>query len=135
MEQATVNVTSTAGGEPEGHLAEMEAKTNQINNPEANPVEALENTPEARPEWLPEKFKSPEDMAKAYGELEKKNSAPAGEQSTGETPTQEEAQETAEKLGIDFQGLSQEFAEHGQLSDEAYTDLEAKGLPKDVVDA
>ena len=25
-----------------------------------------------RPEWLPEKFSSPEDMAKAYGELESK---------------------------------------------------------------
>ena len=27
---------------------------------------------DGRPEWLPEKFSSPEDMAKAYSELEKK---------------------------------------------------------------
>ena len=27
---------------------------------------------ESRPEWLPEKFKNAEDMAKAYGELESK---------------------------------------------------------------
>ena len=27
---------------------------------------------ETRPEWLPEKFKTPEDLAKSYGELEKK---------------------------------------------------------------
>ncbi len=25
-----------------------------------------------RPEWLPEKYKTPEDLAKAYGELETK---------------------------------------------------------------
>ncbi|WP_421876594.1 hypothetical protein [Pacificispira sp.] len=30
------------------------------------------DTQEDRPEWLPEKFKSPEDMAKAYANLEKK---------------------------------------------------------------
>jgi len=29
---------------------------------------------EGRPDWLPEKFSSPEDMAKAYSELEKKQS-------------------------------------------------------------
>ena len=27
---------------------------------------------EQRPEWLPEKFKNPEDLAKSYGQLEKK---------------------------------------------------------------
>ena len=31
----------------------------------------VEQTQEARPEWLPEKFKTPEDLSKAYGELEK----------------------------------------------------------------
>lgn len=30
-----------------------------------------EGTKEERPEWLPEKFKTPEDMAKSYSELEK----------------------------------------------------------------
>ena len=29
-----------------------------------------------RPEWLPEKFKNAEELAKAYGELEKKQSTP-----------------------------------------------------------
>ena len=34
-----------------------------------------------RPEWLPEKFKTPEDMSKAYSELEKKlGQAPKEEQ-------------------------------------------------------
>lgn len=46
-------------------------------NPEA-PVETVPTaeqeaaTPPERPEWLPEKFKTPEDLAKSYTELEKK---------------------------------------------------------------
>ena len=43
----------------------------------AAPIPAPSNEPAAapsgdRPSWLPEKFKSAEDMAKAYSELEKK---------------------------------------------------------------
>ena len=44
---------------------------------------------ESRPEWLPEKFKSAEDLAKAYSELEKKQSAP-----TEEAPTESAATES-----------------------------------------
>jgi hypothetical protein len=33
---------------------------------------AVEIDPNLRPEWLPEKFKSPEDLAKSYSELEKR---------------------------------------------------------------
>jgi len=45
--------------------------------PENNPDPANVDTPPAdppenRPEWLPEKFKTPEDLAKSYGELEKR---------------------------------------------------------------
>lgn len=36
----------------------------------APPAPVASETP-ARPEWLPEKFKTPEDLAKSYGELEK----------------------------------------------------------------
>ena len=35
-----------------------------------------DNPSDSRPEWLPEKFKSAEDLAKAYSELEKKLGAP-----------------------------------------------------------
>lgn len=35
-------------------------------------AQTTEDTSTQRPEWLPEKFKSPEDMAKSYTELEKK---------------------------------------------------------------
>ena len=36
---------------------------------------------ESRPEWLPPKFKTPADFAKAYEELEKKQSTPAADPS------------------------------------------------------
>ena len=34
-------------------------------------AEGLDNTQEERPQWLPSKFNSPEDMANAYAELER----------------------------------------------------------------
>ena len=33
------------------------------------PVEEEVKASEEKPKWLPDKFKTPEDMAKAYGEL------------------------------------------------------------------
>ena len=35
-----------------------------------NSVAATNTTPDTRPDWLPEKFATAEDMAKSYGELE-----------------------------------------------------------------
>ena len=34
----------------------------------------VSSTDDVRPEWLPEKFKNAEELAKAYSELEKKQS-------------------------------------------------------------
>ena len=91
---------------------------------------------EERPSWLPEKFKSPEDFAKAYAELEKKQSqAPA--QKADEKPdqqTQEEAKKAVEAGGLDFNALEAEYLDGG-LSDDSYSKLEAVGIPRDVVDA
>ena len=41
-------------------------------SPEQQAAERQQEQQTDRPEWLPEKFGSPEDMAKAYGELESK---------------------------------------------------------------
>lgn len=112
-----------------------------------------------RPEWLPEKFASVEDMAKAYGELEKKmgsrtetaipteegvdeadeeaDEAPEGEDE-GEV-SQEEAEDLARKAsetaGLDFDDLSRQYWENGELGSDAYEALEKSGIPKHVVDA
>lgn len=91
-----------------------------------------EDKPE-RPEWLPEKFESVEDMAKAYAELEKA-------QSKGEPKAQaKEAEETAEKAvneaGLDMAALSTEYAEKGELTPESLEALGKVGITPDMVEA
>ena len=61
VEQTTEQTTPQA--QPENLLEQTQAQT------EANTETA---TDAERPQWLPEKFKTPEDFAKSYAELEKK---------------------------------------------------------------
>ena len=70
-----------------------------------------------RPTWLPEKFQNPEDLAKAYGELEKKFS--------GEKPSS-------------FTGLekyTEEFNQNGDISDESIKAIASMGIPEQIVRA
>jgi len=87
---------------------------------------------EDRPEWLPEKFKTAEDMAKAYAELEKKMSSPQ-EPQTEEQPA-EEQKAVEETTGITLDKFYDEWVEKGQLSEKSYAELEKTGLPKELVD-
>jgi hypothetical protein len=97
---------------------------------------------------LPEKFKSVEDLAKSYSELEKKLGEQAPKQETvdpvsatklkEEAPKQENsleiAEDAVENAGLNFDTLAQEYAEKGQLGDESYKALEQSGIPKAYVD-
>lgn len=94
---------------------------------------------EDRPEWLPEKFKSPEELSKAYGELEKqftqsRQEASEADTSEPEPETTADARQAVENAGVDFEGLQQEFADNGELSDSTYEDLQKRGIPRDMVD-
>ena len=54
-------------------MSETLAKPEETQTPTTTDSTVTSETPEtneSRPEWLPEKFKSPEELAKAYGELE-----------------------------------------------------------------
>ena len=84
---------------------------------------------EERPEWLPEKFGSAEEMAKAYGELETKLGQPKEE-------AVEEATEEATEVNYEtaVNNASAEYAEKGELSEETYKSLEGQGLSKLMVD-
>lgn len=115
----------------------------------ANPPEPAAQITESgdRPEWLPPNFKSGEDLAKSYAELQAKatrdaqelarlkGTAPAAEGDVdasnkpsegGEnkapddkSPTQDDAaKQAADKAGIDLSPYSQEFAETGDVSPE-----------------
>lgn len=102
------------------------------------PVEGGED----RPGWLPEKFQSPEDLAKAYAALEKKlgaGTAPAADEAdepdAGEADASEEAREVVEGAGLDFDTISSRYTETGQIADEDYAALEKAGISRSMVDA
>jgi len=126
---------------------------------EAAKYDNLDASTDDRPEWLPEKFKSPEDMAKAYSELERKlgsrntaqeidveqtleepegqnvDDASEGEDNSEETETVEQkARQVTEKAGLNFDDLSSSYWENGELSDSQYKQLEEAGIPKSLVD-
>jgi len=82
-----------------------------------------------RPEWLPEKFSSPEDMAKAYGELESKLGNPTEE--TAETETPKETSEAYQSINQ----ATEEFMEAGELSADTFKSLEDSGLPRELVES
>ena len=98
-----------------------------ISEPNTN-VQSSEQ--EVRPNWLPEKFKSAEELAKAYSELEKRMSSPEEEQTT--EPVEQTTEEPVETQQLDK--YYDEFIENNQLSDKSYQELDALGLPKDLVD-
>ncbi len=90
-----------------------------------------------RPEWLPEKFNSVEDMADAYSELEQKLGTGEELDHYEEYEYEEELAEVADTLeeaGLDFGALSQEYNELGGLSAEAYAALEEANMPRELVD-
>jgi hypothetical protein len=122
----------------------VEIKTEETTS--EKPVEEKQSTQSV--EGLPEKFKSVEDLAKSYSELEKKLGEQAPKQEEidpvsktelkSETPKQENnleiAENAVEQAGLDFNALSQEYAEKGQLGEESYKALEESGIPKEYVD-
>jgi len=130
------------------HRVEINEKApNEIEPTEEKPVEQqtteLPQEENDRPQWLPEKFKSAEDMAQAYSELEKKlGQAPKEEQAEAEQveeKAENETEQTEENTSEAYKAVaeaSKEFFENdGQLSEETYNALEKAGLPRDLVDS
>ena len=123
----------------------------ELHSPETSadvPENDLEAGAEAleRPAWLPEKFKSAEDMAKAYAELERKQGG--AKQEPAEEPEPEpEAEKPAEvtygaavdavldKAGIKPADLNAHWQQHGEISPEHFAAFEAAGYPKPLVEA
>jgi len=114
------------------HTLDMLEKAEGLENPEVSD----------RPEWLPEKFNSVEDMASAYESLEQKLGSQDEEEYEDEyeeeyEEDQEELDGIAEELedlGIDFDNLSEEFATLGGLTEDSYDSLLDAGIPRAVVD-
>lgn len=141
VEQVTID-TSKATPNPS---LEDQAKAAGI---DIDSIDTTANSQEApkRPAWLPEKFKTEEEMAAAYAELERKlgsgkqnpdENTDQGQEDTVETTDtpEDQAREATKNAGIDYDQLSQEFYENGErLSDQAYEKLEKSGIPRNLVD-
>jgi hypothetical protein len=107
------------------------------------PVE--ENVTQSKPEGLPEKFNSVEDLAKSYAELEKKLGGQSQETKdevdpvAKATPKSDNNLEIAEKAvtdaGLDMSSLQAEYAEKGELDTKSYEALEKAGISKEYVDS
>jgi hypothetical protein len=124
-------------GDDPAHVAAMVAKADGQPAPDANKP-ADPPAGDSRPAWLPEKFKSAEDMAKAYAELEAKQSgkpaeAPAEKPQGDQQGTDQVSQELANK-GLDLNEFNTEWSQKGELSAESYEKLEKAGYPKNLVD-
>lgn len=134
----SVVITSPPEVAPEGHNDKMVALVDGATNPSKDLLEG--GDPVSRPEWLPEKFQSVEDMAKAYAELEAKmggktqdnpqtDPANADTNQTGQNPEQ-----ALSEKGLDLSTFTAEFNAKGELSAESYAKLAAAGFDNGIVD-
>lgn len=85
---------------------------------------------DGRPDWLPEKFNSPEEMAKAYGELEGKIGQKS-EETEEETPDPADGSPQQQIINA----AEVEYEESGELSDKTYDDLAKQGITREMVEA
>ena len=125
-----IEIQSSAPKGPTGPNDEAMAKKGEelmARNGQAPPAEVpAEEQPEEAP-LLAGKYKSVEDLEKAYGELQKKLGSPEPEQA-------EKA--AVEAVGeADFLKMQEEYAEKGSLSEDTFKSLEGRGIPRKMVEA
>jgi hypothetical protein len=146
--ESGADAPETENQNPEVKIPEIEV-IDQMGVPTARTK--AEEDPASRPEWLPEKFKSAEDLAQAYSELEKKLSSPKEVNETVKTESapknapeiielsKEEAETLRENADVDkikshdFSKYSEEWAEKGELSEDSFKELESMGIPQEFV--
>jgi hypothetical protein len=140
MSVDTIVIPAATPPEDEAHKAAMIAKGQALDDA-ANAAAAPAVVPATeRPSWLPEKFKTAEEMATSYAALEAKlgvkPEVPAVVTPAADTPTvSAEAAAAVTAAGLDFGKLNAEFAETGALSAETYAALDKAGIPEAQVNA
>lgn len=129
---------------------EITTEDTGIEKPVEEQVNETQST-QSKPEGLPEKFKSVEDLAKSYAELEKKLGGQSQEEidpvkkaSLKEEPkenlevksknTLEVAEKAVEQAGLNMDSLQKEYSDKGELDSKSYEALEKVGITKDYVD-
>ena len=123
-----IEIKSSAPNGPTGPNDVALAKVGEelmARNGQAPPAEPpVEEQPEEAP-LLAGKYKSVEELEKAYGELQKKLGSP------------EQSQQAAvEAVGEgEFLKMQEEYAQKGSLSEETFKSLEGRGIPRKMVEA
>lgn len=141
-----IQVPASASGPVNAEEATPKVSQNQpAINPQVRNNEGNVQTSSNKPNWLPEKFKSPEELAKAYSELEKKlggnNQESQNTDSTNnkqdETNLNVSPEETKafQEWENKFSDFSTEYFTKGELSNESYQKLTQMGYPRAIVDA
>ena len=134
-------------GSPE-HINEMLAKVdNGVQPDDVGEELALQQSEQGRPEWLPEKFGTPQDLLNAYNQLEQQYTQVSQQQE--EAQQQEFNQEQIAEIqnasvpqvaqllderNLDIDVFQQEYNETGELSQDAYNALAEAGIAPDIVD-
>lgn len=85
-----------------------------------------------RPDWLPDKFKTAEDMAKSYAELEKKLGGLKAEPKADPPADDKKDDAPAEQNIVDK--YTAKYMESGELSADDYAELKKAGYDKQIVD-
>ncbi len=117
----------------DGPLSEQDVKN--LEQEEQAEVQE-EQLNEERPEWLPEKFQTPEDMAKAYEALQSQFTQERQNKTETAEGTEETSSDTQEMSLETFRQFSDEFADTGDVSEESRNMIvENMGLPREMVDA
>jgi|TARA_R100000482_G_scaffold52647_1_gene18775 hypothetical protein len=117
-------------------MEKIEIQTGETGAEAPNAEQPVESSEESRIEGLPEKFKSVEDLAKSYAELEKKLGEASDTKDSLEVPSDKEvkaAEEAVERAGLDMGALEQEYSEKGELSEETFKRFEEVGIGRQYV--
>lgn len=130
LNQVSINEnTNSENISLEEQAAAMDAK----NANKTEDTEAAQTVESDRPDWLPEKFQSPEDMAKAYNELQSKLGEDNKEKDSSKKESKAEPNQTVMQEIID--AATNEFIDGGELSDKSFKSLEDQGIPREIVEA
>ena len=135
MSETVVINEKPAGDDPE-HIAKMVALADGAASPAAD----------SRPEWLPEKFKSAEEMANAYKSLESKLGVkepvspvehvvtPDPVDPNASVPDDAALASELSSKGLDLSKFVASYEANGEINQAEYEELIAGGYPRDTVD-
>jgi len=124
--------------EVQPEITGSEAPNQPMADPEnASSVETTNQPQEEadRPEWLPEKFQSAEDLADAYKELEGKLGQPKEEETAAESEEGEQEPTKVDGWQTKIEPFTKEYAEKGELTEESFNKLNEMGYPRELVES